>query len=98
MLSYLLILGALAVGLGTGKGLMQTAALFVQGLLDPATLQLMGVITLIEMVTIFLQLTGSLQRILHALRKVFADSRVLIALVKADRSSPRVLASSSGRK
>ncbi len=81
MLSYLLILGALAVGLGAGKGLVQTAALFVQGLLDPATLQLMGVITLIEMITIFLQLTGSLQRILHALRKVFADSRVLIALV-----------------
>jgi hypothetical protein len=41
----------------------------------------MGVITLIEMLTVFLQLTGSLQRILNALRRIFADSRVLIALV-----------------
>ena len=67
--------------MATGKDIFQTAGIFSRGLFDLSTLQLMGVITLIEMLTVFLQLTGSLQRILNALRKVFADSRVLIALV-----------------
>jgi len=80
-LVYVLLAGALVFCLATGKDLFQTAGIFARGVLDPSTLQLMGVITLIEMLTIFLQLTGSLQRILNALRKVFADSRVLIALV-----------------
>ena len=81
VLGYLLLIGALVLCLATGKNIFQTAGIFAQGFFDPSTLQLMGVITLIEMLTIFLQLTGSLQRILNALRKVFADSRVLIALV-----------------
>jgi uncharacterized protein len=81
LLSYLLFIGALVLCLAAGKNVLQTAGVFAQGLFDLSTLQLMGVITLIEMLTIFLQLTGSLQRILNALRKVFADSRVLIALV-----------------
>jgi integral membrane protein (TIGR00529 family) len=80
-LVYILLAGALVLCLATGKNVFQTAGIFAQGLFDPSTLQLMGVITLIEMLTVFLQLTGSLQRILNALRKVFADSRVLIALV-----------------
>lgn len=80
-LVYVLFAGALVLGLVTGKDFIQVAAIFSQGLLDPSTLQLLGVITLIEMLTIFLEFTGSLQRILVALRRVFADSRVLIALV-----------------
>jgi integral membrane protein (TIGR00529 family) len=80
-LVYILLSGGLVLCLATGKDISQTAGIFAQGVFDPSTLQLMGVITLIEMLTIFLQLTGSLQRILNALRKVFADSRVLIALV-----------------
>jgi len=80
-LVYILLAGALVLCLATGKDIFQTAGIFARGVFDPSTLQLMGVITLIEMLTIFLQLTGSLQRILNALRKVFADSRVLIALV-----------------
>jgi integral membrane protein (TIGR00529 family) len=80
-LVYALLAGALILCVATGKDIFQTAGIFVRGVFDPSTLQLMGVITLIEMLTIFLQLTGSLQRILNALRKVFADSRVLIALV-----------------
>ncbi len=80
-LVYILLGGALVLCFATGKDILQTAGIFAQGVFDPSTLQLMGVITLIEMLTIFLQLTGSLQRLLNALRKVFADSRVLIALV-----------------
>jgi integral membrane protein (TIGR00529 family) len=80
-LVYALLAGALILCVATGKDIFQTAGIFVRGVFDPSTLQLVGVITLIEMLTIFLQLTGSLQRILNALRKVFADSRVLIALV-----------------
>ena len=80
-LVYVLLAGALVLCFAAGKNILQTAGIFAQGLFDPSTLQLMGVITLIEMLTVFLQLTGSLQRILNALRKVFADSRVLIALV-----------------
>ena len=80
-LVYVLFAGALVLCVATGKDIFRTAGIFFQGVFDPSTLQLMGVITLIEMLTIFLQLTGSLQRILNALRKVFADSRVLIALV-----------------
>jgi integral membrane protein (TIGR00529 family) len=80
-LVYVLLAGALILCVATGKDIFQTAGIFVRGVFDPSTLQLIGVITLIEMLTIFLQLTGSLQRILNALRKVFADSRVLIALV-----------------
>jgi uncharacterized protein len=80
-LVYILFVGALVLCLASGKDIFRTAGIFAQGVFDPSTLQLMGVITLIEMLTIFLQLTGSLQRILNALRKVFADSRVLIALV-----------------
>ena len=80
-LVYILLAGSLVICLATGKDIVQTAGVFARGVWDPSTLQLMGVITLIEMLTIFLQLTGSLQRILNALRKVFADSRVLIALV-----------------
>ena len=80
-LVYVLFAGALVLGLATGKDFLQVAAIFSRGLLDPSTLQLLGVITLIEMLTIFLEFTGSLQRILVALRRVFADSRVLIALV-----------------
>ena len=80
-LTYLLFSGALVLCLATGKGFAQTTSVFLQGLLDWSTLQLMGVVTLIEMLTIFLELTGSLQRILAALRKVFADARLLIALV-----------------
>ena len=80
-LVYVLLAGALILCVATGKDIFQTAGIFVRGVFDPSTLQLVGVITLIEMLTIFLQLTGSLQRILNALRKVFADSRVLIALV-----------------
>jgi integral membrane protein (TIGR00529 family) len=81
ILVYVLIAGALVLSFATGKDVFQTAGIFARGFFDPSTLQLMGVITLIEMLTLFLQLTGSLQRILNALRKVFADSRVLIALV-----------------
>ena len=80
-LAYILLAGALVLCVATGKDIFQTAGIFAWGFFDPSTLQLMGVITLIEMLTIFLQLTGSLQRLLNALRKVFADSRVLIALV-----------------
>ncbi len=80
-LAYVLLAGALVVCLATGKDIFQTAGIFSQGVFDPSTLQLMGVITLIEMLTVFLQFTGSLQRILNALRRIFADSRVLIALV-----------------
>jgi uncharacterized protein len=80
-LVYVLFAGALVLGLATGKDFLQIAAIFSRGLLDPSTLQLLGVITLIEMLTLFLEFTGSLQRILVALRRVFADSRVLIALV-----------------
>ena len=80
-LVYVLFAGAVALCLATGKDIFQTAGIFARGVFDPSTLQLMGVITLIEMLTIFLQLTGSLQRVLNALRNVFADSRVLIALV-----------------
>jgi integral membrane protein (TIGR00529 family) len=80
-LVYVLLAGALILCVATGKDIFQTAGIFARGVFDPSTLQLIGVITLIEMLTIFLQLTGSLQRILNALRKVFADSRVLIALV-----------------
>ena len=80
-LFYVLFAGALVLCFAAGKDISRTAGIFFQGVFDPSTLQLMGVITLIEMLTIFLQLTGSLQRILNALRKVFADSRVLIALV-----------------
>jgi integral membrane protein (TIGR00529 family) len=81
LLTYLLLIGSLVLCWATGKNISQTAKILAQGFFDPSTLQLMGVITLIEMLTIFLQLTGSLQRILNALRRVFADSRVLIALV-----------------
>ena len=80
-LAYILLAGALVICLASDKDIFQTAGIFARGFFDPSTLQLMGVITLIEMLTIFLQLTGSLQRLLNALRKVFADSRVLIALV-----------------
>jgi hypothetical protein len=80
-LAYILFAGALILCFATGKDIFRTAGIFFQGVFDPSTLQLMGVITLIEMLTLFLQLTGSLQRILNALRRVFADSRVLIALV-----------------
>jgi integral membrane protein (TIGR00529 family) len=80
-LAYILLVGALVISLATGKDIFKTAGIFAQGVFDPSTLQLMGVITLIEMLTVFLQLTGSLQRILNALRRIFADSRVLIALV-----------------
>jgi integral membrane protein (TIGR00529 family) len=80
-LAYILLVGALVIALATGKDIFQTAGIFAQGVFDPSTLQLMGVITLIEMLTVFLQFTGSLQRILNSLRRVFADSRVLIALV-----------------
>ena len=80
-LVYVLLAGALVLCLATGKDIFHTAGFFARGVFDPSTLQLMGVITLIEMLTIFLQLTGSLQRILNALRRVFSDSRVLIALV-----------------
>ena len=80
-LVYVLLSCALLLGLATGKDFIQVTAIFGQGLLDPSTLQLLGIITLIEMLTIFLEVTGSLQRILAALRRVFADSRVLIALV-----------------
>ncbi len=80
-LVYVLLAGSLVVCLATGKDIFQTAGIFAQGVFEPSTLQLMGVITLIEMLTVFLQFTGSLQRILSALRRIFADSRVLIALV-----------------
>lgn len=80
-LVYFLLAGASFLCLATGKDLFQTAGVFARGLLDRATLQLLGIVTLIEMLTLFLELTGSLQRILNALRRVFADSRVLIALV-----------------
>ncbi len=80
-LVYILLLASLVLGFATGKHYTQVAGIFARGLLDWSTLQLLGVVTLIEMLTIFLQLTGSLQRILNALRRVFADSRVLIALV-----------------
>ncbi len=80
-LAYILLVGDLVISLATGKDIFKTAGIFAQGVFDPSTLQLMGVITLIEMLTVFLQLTGSLQRILNALRRIFADSRVLIALV-----------------
>lgn len=80
-LVYVLFAGALGLGLVTGKDFIQVAAIFAQGLLDPSTLQLLGVITIIEMLTVFLELTGSLQRILAALRGVFASSRLLIAMV-----------------
>lgn len=81
MLGYLLILGALILGLAAGYDLPQIATYFLQGLLEGGTLQLLGVITLIEMLTIFLELTGSLQRILASLRRIFENSGVLIALV-----------------
>ncbi|MBU1206936.1 MAG: DUF401 family protein [Proteobacteria bacterium] len=81
MLGYLLILGALILGLAAGYDLPQIAAYFLQGLLEKGTLQLLRVITLIEMLTIFLELTGSLQRILAFLRRIFENSGVLIALV-----------------
>jgi integral membrane protein (TIGR00529 family) len=80
-LAYILLVGALVISFATGNDIFKTAGIFAQGVFDPSTLQLMGVITLIEMLTVFLQLTGSLQRILNALRRIFADSRVLIALV-----------------
>ncbi|MDI6754322.1 MAG: DUF401 family protein [Thermodesulfobacteriota bacterium] len=81
MLGYLLILGALILGLAAGYDLPQIATYFLHDLLERETLQLLGVVTLIEMLTIFLELTGSLQRILASLRRIFENSGVLIALV-----------------
>lgn len=81
MLGYILIAAALLLGLLTGSSLLQVAGYFAEGLLAWSTLQLLGVVTLIEMLTVFLQGTGSLERMLAALRRVFQDSRVLIALV-----------------
>jgi hypothetical protein len=81
MLGFILICFALLLGFIRGCSFPQVLSYFVQALTDPTTLQLLGVITLIEMLTIFLELTGSLNRILAALRKVIDDPRILIALV-----------------
>lgn len=81
MLPYILVAAALLLSLGTGHDLGQTAAYFLEGTLAWSTLQLLGVVTLIEMLTVFLQLTGSLDRILAALRGLLRDTKLLIALV-----------------
>ncbi len=81
MLGYFLVAASLVLGLVTGHSLPQVAGYFLEGLLDWSTLQLLGVVTIIEMLTVFLQSTGSLDRMLAALRRVFNDPRVLIGLV-----------------
>lgn len=81
MLGYLLIAAALALGLGSGKDVSEVARLFVLGLTGWSTVQLIGVVALIEMLTVFLQKTGGLQRMLAALRGVIDNARVLVALV-----------------
>jgi uncharacterized protein len=81
MLGFILICFSILLGFVRGGSFPQILSYFVQALTEPATLQLLGVITLIEMLTIFLELTGSLNRILAALRKVIEDPRALIAIV-----------------
>ena len=81
MLPYLLIVGAVILGVATGAVPTQIAGYFREGLLDWTTIQLLGIVTTIEMLTVFLQNTGSLQRILVALRRVIGDPRILSALV-----------------
>jgi uncharacterized protein len=81
MLPYLLIVGAILLGMATGSAPIQIAGFFREGLLDWTTIQLLGVVTIIEMLTVFLQNTGSLQRILAALRRVVNDPRILTVLV-----------------
>jgi uncharacterized protein len=81
MLGFIIICFALILVFIRGGSFPQVFSYFFQALTDPTTLQLLGVITLIEMLTIFLEFTGSLNRILAALRKVIDDPRALIALV-----------------
>ncbi|MGI5835748.1 MAG: DUF401 family protein [Chloroflexota bacterium] len=81
MLSYVLLIAAASLSFATGHDIGQTATYFLEGALAQATLQLLGVVTIIEMLTIFLQDTGSLDRILTALRRVISDVRLLIAMV-----------------
>lgn len=82
MLGYFLVAAALVLGLATtGGNLARVGSYFLEGLLDWSTIQLLGVVTLIEMLTVFLQSTGSLDRMLAALRRVFSSASVLIALV-----------------
>ena len=81
MLGYALLVAALIVGLASSGNPARVAGFFLQGLLARGTLELLAVVTLVEMLTVFLETTGSLQRMLAALRRVFRDARVLIALV-----------------
>jgi len=81
MLGYFLVAASLAIALATGAGPRQIAGYFLEGLLDWSTIQLLGVVTLIEMLTVFLQGNGSLDRMLVALRRVLDDPRGLIGLV-----------------
>jgi len=81
MLGFILIGVALFLVFIRGGSLSQALSYFGQALTDPTTLQLLGLITVIEMLTIFLEFTGSLNRILTALRKLIDDPRALIALV-----------------
>ena len=81
MLALLLLLSAIALGLLSGQEPMRVGTYFVDGLLGWQTLQLLGVVTLIEMLSVLLEHTGAMERSLSSLRRVFSDVRVLVALV-----------------
>jgi len=81
MLSYLLIALALALSLGTGHDLAGTASFVLQALTSWSTIQLLGIVTLVEMLTVLLQTSGALQAILTGLRRLSRDPRMLMALV-----------------
>ncbi len=53
MLPYLLIVGAVILGVATGAVPAQIAGYFREGLLDWTTIQLLGIVTTIEMLTVF---------------------------------------------
>lgn len=81
MLLYILVAGSIALSLASGLGLAGTAGVFRDGLLARGTLELLAIVTMIEMLTVLLEATGSLRRMLAGLRTLIDDARVLIAIV-----------------
>lgn len=81
MLPYILVAGSIALSLASGLGLAGTAGVFRDGLLARGTLELLAIVTMIEMLTVLLEATGSLRRMLAGLRTLIDDARVLIAIV-----------------
>ena len=80
-LGYIILLSSLLLGLLFGLNLKEIGINFVQAIMDPITIRLIGIIVLVFLLSSILKRIESLKDIVDSLQKLVKDYRLILAFI-----------------